>query len=108
MAGIDRPTDDGYVFNPKDIVASDASGYVVRHGDHYHYILKAGYETVANRGQSVLWTSATHSNQGYAPNPLIGLARSTNNRQILHKRPSNFLEFTLKQMMDSYLMEGTL
>ncbi|QZT27090.1 pneumococcal-type histidine triad protein [Streptococcus dysgalactiae] len=34
-------TSDGYVFNPKDIVAEDANGYTVRHGDHYHYILKA-------------------------------------------------------------------
>ncbi|EHI69208.1 pneumococcal-type histidine triad protein [Streptococcus ictaluri] len=31
---------DGYVFNPKDIVAEDANGYTVRHGDHYHYIYK--------------------------------------------------------------------
>lgn len=32
---------DGYVFNPADIVAEDAYGYTVRHGDHYHYILKS-------------------------------------------------------------------
>lgn len=32
--------DDGYVFNPKDIVSEDENGYVVRHGDHYHYIWK--------------------------------------------------------------------
>ncbi|HEL1082367.1 TPA: pneumococcal-type histidine triad protein [Streptococcus equi subsp. zooepidemicus] len=30
-----------YVFNPADIVAEDALGYIVRHGDHYHYILKS-------------------------------------------------------------------
>ncbi|MGT2665798.1 pneumococcal-type histidine triad protein [Streptococcus rifensis] len=33
--------DDGYVFNPNDIVAEDANGYTVRHGDHFHYILKS-------------------------------------------------------------------
>ncbi|MBJ8326236.1 pneumococcal-type histidine triad protein [Streptococcus pacificus] len=33
--------DDGYVFNPRDIVAEDANGYTVRHGDHYHYIYKS-------------------------------------------------------------------
>ncbi|MCU9533058.1 pneumococcal-type histidine triad protein [Streptococcus sp. CSL10205-OR2] len=33
--------DDGYVFNPNDIVAEDANGYTVRHGDHYHYIFKS-------------------------------------------------------------------
>ncbi|MGX7112764.1 pneumococcal-type histidine triad protein [Gemella cuniculi] len=31
---------DGYVFDPKDIVAEDENGYTVRHGDHYHYIPK--------------------------------------------------------------------
>ncbi|AGM98439.1 leucine-rich repeat domain-containing protein [Streptococcus iniae] len=30
-----------YVFNPADIVAEDAQGYTVRHGDHFHYILKS-------------------------------------------------------------------
>lgn len=34
-------TEDGYVFNPSDIVSEDANGYTVRHGDHYHYILKS-------------------------------------------------------------------
>ncbi|MGT2829953.1 pneumococcal-type histidine triad protein, partial [Streptococcus hillyeri] len=34
-------TDDGYVFNPNDIVAEDENGYTVRHGDHYHYIPKS-------------------------------------------------------------------
>ena len=33
-------SDDGYVFNPRDIVSEDQYGYVVRHGDHFHYILK--------------------------------------------------------------------
>ncbi|MDQ8759469.1 pneumococcal-type histidine triad protein [Streptococcus ruminantium] len=34
-----------YVFNPADIVAEDANGYTVRHGDHYHYILKSSLST---------------------------------------------------------------
>ena len=31
---------DGYTFNPKDIVSEDENGYTVRHGDHFHYIPK--------------------------------------------------------------------
>ena len=31
---------DGYKFNPKDIVSEDENGYTVRHGDHFHYIPK--------------------------------------------------------------------
>ena len=33
-------TDDGYVFNPNDIVEENEMGYVVRHGDHFHFIYK--------------------------------------------------------------------
>ena len=33
-------TDDGYVFNPNDIVEENEKGYVVRHGDHFHFIYK--------------------------------------------------------------------
>ena len=33
--------DDGYVFNPNDIVRDTGDAYIVRHGDHYHYILKS-------------------------------------------------------------------
>ncbi|WP_025730332.1 pneumococcal-type histidine triad protein [Atopobacter phocae] len=32
--------DDGYEFNVKDIVSETADGYVVKHGDHFHYIYK--------------------------------------------------------------------
>ena len=34
-------TSDGYIFNPKDIVEETATAYIVRHGDHFHYIPKA-------------------------------------------------------------------
>ena len=35
-----KETGDHYTFNPKDIVSETADGYVVRHGDHFHYIKK--------------------------------------------------------------------
>ena len=33
--------DDAYVFNPNDIVRDTGDAYIVRHGDHYHYIPKS-------------------------------------------------------------------
>lgn len=33
--------DDDYVFNPKDIVSENELGFVVRHGDHYHFIYRS-------------------------------------------------------------------
>ena len=32
---------DNYTFNPKDIVSETQDGYVVRHGDHFHYIKRS-------------------------------------------------------------------
>ena len=31
---------DGYVFDKKDVVSETSEGYVVRHGDHFHFIYK--------------------------------------------------------------------
>ena len=47
--------DDGYVFNPNDIVEENEMGYVVRHGDHYHFIYKN------NAQQTIATTLATNS-----------------------------------------------
>ena len=46
-------TSDGYIFNPKDIVEETATAYIVRHGDHFHYIPKVnqiGQPTLPNNG----------------------------------------------------------
>ena len=47
--------DDGYVFNPNDIVEENEMGYVVRHGDHFHFIYKN------NAQQTIATTLATNS-----------------------------------------------
>lgn len=46
-------TSDGYIFNPKDIVEETATAYIVRHGDHFHYIPKSnqiGQPNLPNNG----------------------------------------------------------
>lgn len=46
-------TSDGYIFNPKDIVEETATAYIVRHGDHFHYIPKSsqiGQPTLPSNG----------------------------------------------------------
>ena len=47
--------DDGYVFNPNDIVEENEIGYVVRHGDHFHFIYKN------NAQQTIATTMATNA-----------------------------------------------
>ena len=49
-------TSDGYIFNPKDIVEETATAYIVRHGDHFHYIPKPnqiGQPTLPNNGLTI-------------------------------------------------------
>ena len=36
-----KESGDHYTFNPKAIVSETSDGYVVRHGDHFHYIKKS-------------------------------------------------------------------
>ena len=48
-------TDDGYVFNPNDIVEENEMGYVVRHGNHFHFIYKN------NAQQTIATTMATNT-----------------------------------------------
>ncbi|HEM4129179.1 TPA: pneumococcal-type histidine triad protein [Streptococcus suis] len=57
---------DHYQFNPADIVAEDANGYTVRHGDHYHYILK---QTVGGSVGNPVHTAASQfaSSKAVAP-----------------------------------------
>ena len=61
--------DDGYVFNPNDIVRDIGDAYIVRHGDHYHYIPKSSLnnhpshsntEEVGSSSSSVLSNATSH------------------------------------------------
>ena len=47
--------DDGYIFNPNDIVEENEMGYVVRHGDHFHFIYKN------NAQQTIATTMVTNT-----------------------------------------------
>ena len=51
--------DDGYVFNPNDIVEENEIGYVVRHGDHFHFIYK-------NNAQKTLATTMATNTVAHA------------------------------------------
>ncbi|MGZ9812726.1 pneumococcal-type histidine triad protein [Streptococcus sp. V913] len=45
--------DDGYVFNPNDIVRDTGDAYIVRHGDHYHYIPKSSLNNPTSQSDTV-------------------------------------------------------
>ncbi|NQP19791.1 pneumococcal-type histidine triad protein [Streptococcus suis] len=67
-------TDDGYVFNPTDVIEDTGDGFIVPHGSHFHFIpkkdlspseLQAAQAYIdgksSNKGQS---TKATYPSQG--------------------------------------------
>ena len=56
--------DDGYVFNPNDIVRDTGDAYIVRHGDHYHYIPKSSL----NNHQSQSNTPSLENPSNSTPN----------------------------------------
>ena len=61
--------DDGYVFNPNDIVRDTGDAYIVRHGDHYHYIPKSSLNN--------------HQSQSNTPE-LVSPSNSTTNNPLPH------------------------
>ena len=56
--------DDGYVFNSNDIVRDTGDAYIVRHGDHYHYIPKSSL----NNHQAQSNTPSLESPSNSTPN----------------------------------------
>ena len=53
--------DDGYVFNPNDIVRDTGDAYIVRHGDHYHYIPKSSLNNPPSQSDTVELGSSSSS-----------------------------------------------
>ena len=76
--------DDGYVFNPRDIVSEDQYGYVVRHGDHFHYILKQSVGNLAQAPTNRPTPSSDPTGHIYQPalRPSVPQQQGTTKRQF--------------------------
>lgn len=57
--------EDNYVFNPNDIVSENELGFVVRHGDHFHFI----YRSQLANAQTV--TREVEDNYVFNPNDIV-------------------------------------
>ena len=66
-------TDDGYVFNPTDIIEDTGDAYIVPHGGHYHYVPKSALSSSElAAAQAYLATRASQpSLTDYKPNPSL-------------------------------------
>ncbi|MGT2716476.1 pneumococcal-type histidine triad protein [Streptococcus respiraculi] len=50
-------TDDGYIFNPNDIIEDTGDAYIVPHGNHFHYIPKSALSPDELRAAQAFWNS---------------------------------------------------
>lgn len=72
-------TDDGYVFNPADIIEDTGDAYIVPHGGHYHYIPKSALSSSElAAAQAYLAGKGTQpSLTDYKPNPSVAPSSQT-------------------------------
>ena len=82
-------TDDGYIFNPSDIIEDTGDAYIVPHGGHYHYIPKSSL-SASELAAAQAYLSGTRKQPSvtdYRPSQ-NGIGQTTNSSQQT-ERPSN-------------------
>ena len=94
-------TDDGYIFNPSDIIEDTGDAYIVPHGGHYHYIPKSSLsasELVAAQAY-LSGTRKQPSVTDYRPSH-NGTSQTTNPGQQTEKasNPEESLQSLLQQL----------
>ena len=82
-------TDDGYIFNPSDIIEDTGDAYIVPHGGHYHYIPKRSLSAseLAAAQSYLSGTRKQASVTDYRPSP--NTTSQTTNLSQEAERPSN-------------------
>lgn len=82
-------TDDGYIFNPSDIIEDTGDAYIVPHGGHYHYIPKSSL-SASELAAAQAYLSGTRKQASvtdYRPSP--NATSQTSNPSQEAERPSN-------------------
>lgn len=57
-------TDDGYVFNPTDVIEDTGDGFIVPHGDHFHFIPKKDLSATELKAAQDYWNKKTGNQSG--------------------------------------------
>lgn len=82
-------TDDGYIFNPSDIIEDTGDAYIVPHGGHYHYIPKSSL-SASELAAAQAYLSGTRKQPSvtdYRPTP--NATSQTSNPSQEAEKPSN-------------------
>lgn len=94
-------TDDGYIFNPSDIIEDTGDAYIVPHGGHYHYIPKSSL-SASELAAAQAYLSGTRKQPSvtdYRPSH-NGTSQTTNPGQQTEKasNPEESLQSLLQQL----------
>ena len=94
-------TDDGYIFNPSDIIEDTGDAYIVPHGGHYHYIPKSSL-SASELAAAQAYLSGTRQQPSvadYRPSQ-NGTSQTTNPSQQTEtpSKPEESLQSLLQQL----------
>ena len=94
-------TDDGYIFNPSDIIEDTGDAYIVPHGGHYHYIPKSSL-SASELAAAQTYLSGTRKQPSvtdYRPSQ-NGTSQTTNPSQQTEtpSKPDESLQSLLQQL----------
>ena len=94
-------TDDGYIFNPSDIIEDTGDAYIVPHGGHYHYIPKSSL-SASELAAAQAYLSGTRKQPSvtdYRPSQ-NGTSQTTNPSQQTEtpSKPEESLQSLLQQL----------
>ena len=100
-------TDDGYIFNPSDIIEDTGDAYIVPHGGHYHYIPKSSL-SASELAAAQAYLSGTRkqaSVTNYRPSP--NETGQTTNPSQQAEAPSNQVESLQSLLQQLYALPST-
>lgn len=100
-------TDDGYIFNPSDIIEDTGDAYIVPHGGHYHYIPKSSL-SASELAAAQAYLSGTRKQPSvtdYRPSP--NATSQTSNTSQKAETPSNQAESLQSLLQQLYALPSS-
>lgn len=100
-------TDDGYIFNPSDIIEDTGDAYIVPHGGHYHYIPKSSL-SASELAAAQAYLSGTRKQASvtdYRPSP--NTTSQTSNLSQEAETPSNQAESLQSLLQQLYALPSS-
>ena len=100
-------TDDGYIFNPSDIIEDTGDAYIVPHGGHYHYIPKSSL-SASELAAAQAYLSGTRKQPtvtDYRPSP--NATGQTTNPSQQAETPSNQAESLQSLLQQLYALPSS-